>query len=1024
MKRVLLLAMFSCMLTYSLAQNKRTTKGKSFPQFQPVRDNVNRGQLQNIFKQYLEMTPADDLKLMKSEADQLGYVHEKFQQYYKGVKVEGATYTAHSKTGLVKTLTGNFQGIKELDVTPSVSKTTAFSKAVARVGATTYAWESRVKNGFPGYEKPAGELVIVSDEEKNIEPTLAYKFDIYAAEPVYRAYVFIDAKTGSYVKEDQLIHDANVAATANTRYNGSRPITADYTGTNYRLRETAVAGVNGTVETYSLNNGTSYAGATDITSASTSFTSDITANQAHWGAERTFDYYWVTHNRNSYNNAGAPIRSYVHYSTNYANAFWDGSRMTYGDGNATYSPLVSLDICGHEITHGVTQFSANLTYSNQSGALNESFSDIFGECIENHAKGGNDWLMSQDIGTAFRSMSNPNANGDPDTYLGTYWYTGTGDNGGVHTNSGVQNKWFYILTMGEAGTNDIGNTYSVTGIGITDAAKIAYRNLTTYLSASSNYAAARAGAIQAAIDIFGEGKPQVVATTNAWYAVGVGCAYGVSCYCTSAGSSAASEYIKTVNIASFTNTSGAAGYSNFTASTINLTAGASSSVSLIPGFASTARNEYWKIWIDFNKDGDFADAGEQVFAAGLSTTTVAGNLVIPATATGTTRMRISMKYNAQQTACETFSNGEVEDYTVSFAPAGPDGTPPSAPVLSSTGSTQTTISLSWTAATDNVGVVGYDVYVNGVLNGSTTSATTYTINGLTASTAYSIYVQAKDAAGNSTSSNTISVTTRPVTPPVVFGHYFESGWNGWADGGSDCARYTGTRSYEGTYSIQLRDNGGVGSAMTSAAYNVTSYSSLTLDFYFYSFGMENGEDVLVRYFNGSTWSTVATYVAGTHFANNGFYHAVVNLNSVVLPANAQFRIQCDASDNNDLVYIDAVVLTGNSAASLTNTDSQSIELIKQLNTDDDNGEQGITGSGNRAGRMIVYPNPVANTLTIDTDAEINSVRIYSAAGALVKTAVFKNGNILSINVSSLKPGFYIISMQTDDGVINKKFIKK
>ena len=126
--------------------------------------------------------------------------------------------------------------------------------------------------------------------------------------------------------------------------------------------------------------------------------------------------------------------------------------MTYGDGNLAqgYRPLVSLDICGHEITHGVTTYSANLTYSYESGALNESFSDIFGECIENTASGSNDWMMGCDIGVsgcgAFRNMANPNQFGDPDTYKGTYWYTGTGDNGGVHYNSGVQNKWFYVLT--------------------------------------------------------------------------------------------------------------------------------------------------------------------------------------------------------------------------------------------------------------------------------------------------------------------------------------------------------------------------------------------------------------------------------------------------------------------------------------------------------------------------------------------------------------------------------------------------
>ena len=141
------------------------------------------------------------------------------------------------------------------------------------------------------------------------------------------------------------------------------------------------------------------------------------------------------------------------------NAFWNGSFMTYGDGDGnSRGPLVSLDIVGHEITHGVVQSTAGLIYRNQSGALNESFADIFGEAIEHHARNNNDWLMGGDIGLngnsgQFRSMQNPNQFADPDTYLGDYWYVGNGDAGGVHINSGVMNKWFYIMTVGEAASS-------------------------------------------------------------------------------------------------------------------------------------------------------------------------------------------------------------------------------------------------------------------------------------------------------------------------------------------------------------------------------------------------------------------------------------------------------------------------------------------------------------------------------------------------------------------------------------------
>ena len=962
----------------------------------------------------MDLKADDDLKKIRTESDALGMVHDKYQQYYKNVKVEGALISAHSKSGIIGLISGTQIKIEDLDVIPSVTAYAAFDQALNHVKAKVYAWEGSVKKGFPGYELPTGELVILADASMGIDPVLAYKFDIYAAQPLYRAWVFIDAKTGAYLKEEKRIHESNITATANTLYDGSQTITADYTGSLYRLRQTASGGG---IQTFSLNNSTSYTSATDINSSTTTFSSDPTSNQAHYGAEKTHAYYLTRHNRNSYNNAGAIIKSYTHYSSNYVNAFWDGTRMTYGDGNGTTnSALVSLDICGHEISHGVTEYSANLNYSNESGALNESFSDIFGECVENFSKGSNDWLMGREIGInrngAFRSMANPKLYGDPDTYKGTNWYTGTGDNGGVHTNSGVQNKWFYILAAGASGTNDLGNSYSVTGLGMENASRIAYRNLTVYLSPTSNYAAARAGAIQSATDLFGAGSAEVIATTNAWYAVGVGCSYGGSCYCNSFANSGASMYVKTVTIGNFTNSSGAAGYSNFTASPANLGTG-SLAVSLVPGFRASAYNMYWRIWIDLNNNGNFDDAGELVFSGGPSNSTVNGNLVIPNTASGSRRMRVSMKYNGAPTSCENFSSGEVEDYTVTFINTH-DTEAPTAPVLSSTGSTASSISLSWTASTDNVGVTGYEVVVNGIYNGTTTG-TSYTINGLNASTTYPVYVRAKDAAGNSAASNTITPSTTSNTSITLFGHYFESGYDGWVKGGGDCTRYKGSRSYEGQYSIQIRDNSGIASAITSAAWNVSSYNQLLLDFYFYSAGMENGEDFLVQYYNGSSWQTVATFAAGTHFNNNGFYHATATINSGGFPANAQFRFQCDASDNSDLIYIDAVILKGNVVVSPGGSNTQTCSLVSFLNTDE---EESITGKMNEV--ISIFPNPAASVLRISSPDKILGAEIIQADGKAAGVEIFRNNQV---DVEQLQPGIYFIRIKTVKNTVVKRFIK-
>jgi len=208
--------------------------------------------------------------------------------------------------------------------------------------------------------------------------------------------------------------------------------------------------------------------------------------------------------------------------------------LQFGDGDGVnYTSFTSPDIVAHEYTHGVTDFTANLKYYNEHGALNESFSDIFGEVAERYMRGTNDWIIGADFVinpnfNGIRNMSNPKdetmTTEQPDTYLGVNWKTGFNDNGGVHTNSGVQNYWFYLLAEGGSGVNDNGDAYTVDGIGIDKAAAIAYRNLAVYLTPTSEYADARTGAILAAEDLYGVGSDEALQTEAAWYAVGIGIA--------------------------------------------------------------------------------------------------------------------------------------------------------------------------------------------------------------------------------------------------------------------------------------------------------------------------------------------------------------------------------------------------------------------------------------------------------------------------------------------------------------------
>ncbi len=481
----------------------------------------------------------NELRLQQKNGDQLGEQHSRFDQYYKGMKVIGAQYIVHEKAGRVRMANGRLVQGLEIDINPVITEADAFRAALKAVGAKRYMWENPENERFLQWEQsdasasffPEAELCITSGAEKLVAGNcrLVYRFDIYAEYPLGRYWVDIDAHTGQTVNQVARLYHADVAGSGTSEYNGVVSITVDQsTPTSFRLQGNTTR--NAAIRTYTLNNSTSYTN-TNITASSANGPWDGVGVSAHWGAEKTYDYYFNVHGRDSYNGSGGTLLSYVHYSNNYENAYWDGSRMTYGDGASTFYPLVSLDVAAHEMTHGVTEFSAGLIYQNEPGAMNEAFSDIFGAAVEFYAEGvAGDWLIGEDIyiaGGSLRSMENPNVKGDPDTYFGSNWWplsnspNSGNDYGGVHTNSSVINYWFYLLSDGGSGTNDNNDAFAVTGIGIADAAAVAYRILTVYLTSTSEFLDARYASVTAATDLFGAGSQQVQSVNDAWDAVGV-----------------------------------------------------------------------------------------------------------------------------------------------------------------------------------------------------------------------------------------------------------------------------------------------------------------------------------------------------------------------------------------------------------------------------------------------------------------------------------------------------------------------
>ena len=499
---------------------------------------------QSQLRSLLDLDHQAGFVLLGQQTDALGFTHYRYAQTYKGLPVENAMYIVHVKNGLVTAMSGeiavDFDNYRNAAVTASLSEKQGITIALKRVAAREYMWqdphmEQRLKEQTRNPNasfKPKAELVWFSTSE-DLNPRnlrLAYKVDVYAKEPLSRADYFIDAQTGDYLgKKDKLCY-TDAVGTAATAYSGSQSIHSDYTGSSYRLRDLTKG--NGIITLH----GESSSKGKDYTSSSANWTLSGTSQaalDAHYGVSQTYAFYKANFNRNSYDNAGAALYSYVNISGTVDNAYWDGSAMNFGTrSTGAAGGVTGIDVAGHELTHGVTQATSNLTYSGESGAMNESMSDIMGKSVQFWSKPNDvNWLLSNDMNWIIRNMANPNAKSQPDTYKGTYWYTGTGDNGGVHTNSGVGNYMFYLLVNGGSGTNDIGNSFSVTGLGLAKADQIVYRSETTYLTSTSKYADWRTACVNAATDLYGAGSNEVTQVMNAWYAVGIGAAGGTNNGC-------------------------------------------------------------------------------------------------------------------------------------------------------------------------------------------------------------------------------------------------------------------------------------------------------------------------------------------------------------------------------------------------------------------------------------------------------------------------------------------------------------
>lgn len=489
------------------------------------------------------------MKVKKINKGDNGFEHFRYKQYINNIVVENSNFIIHAQNGMLNTGNGEIFDAAKIKDSKNISEKEALDFALKNIEAKEYYWQNKGREDKLKKKKkdekasyfPKAEMVYYFDS-KTESMILCYKLIIMAIDPGKSATCFVDADNGNIITK-KMMETMCDPTTVNTSWYGNRGINTNdvaVIGTSYDLEDDCTASVYGIYDIVRgggifNNGGSNNWNVTDATrSAATSL----------WAIKQTYQHYKNVFGRNGHSNTDSDIDVYhgkTFGGSTYANV--NNASYTYdpaGDDEINIglgsTPSIlddwnTIDIMGHEFTHGVDEYEGELLYEKESGALDESFADIFGEWVESSIRTP-DWLVGNDrTGGAIRSMIDPNNIGtDPNTYLGANWKTDPADNYGVHSNSGVQNQLFYLLVNGGNGWNNgqtshapasNGTFWDVSGIGLSSGIRIAYRVLTEYMTSNSTYPVARNAWVRAAVEIFGACSIEAIQTGKAWAAVGI-----------------------------------------------------------------------------------------------------------------------------------------------------------------------------------------------------------------------------------------------------------------------------------------------------------------------------------------------------------------------------------------------------------------------------------------------------------------------------------------------------------------------
>ncbi|GHD98578.1 M4 family metallopeptidase [Streptomyces alanosinicus] len=488
----------------------------------------------------LGLTSAENTSVRDVIVDKDGTQHVRYDRTYHQLPVLGGDFVVHLAPD------GGYRGANRATRSP-ISLASIIPRIAAPKAADLAVNALRAVHLGDALKKITARPELIVDALHGT-PRLAWRTNAAGRDslgnPVART-VLTDARTGAQIDAWDSIETA--AGDGKSLYSGTVPLDTTPSGSSYQLKDptrgnTYTGDAQGKTDTCVLTICIGRAPAALFTDADNHWGSGTTADRAsaavdaQYGTDMTWDYYKNVQGRNGIAGDGKGSYNRVHYGSKYNNAFWDDSCfcMTYGDGDGTtFGPLVALDVAGHEMTHGVTAKTAALTYSGESGGLNEATSDILGTMVEWYADNPSDpgdYLIGEKIvksgfgKPALRFMDKPSKDGNS----ADYWSSSVG-NLDVHYSSGVANHFAYLLAEGSGPKTINGVAYdsptykgsTVTGIGRDKVGKIWYRALTVYMTSSTNYAGARTATLNAAKDLYGAGSTEYNAVAAAWSAVNV-----------------------------------------------------------------------------------------------------------------------------------------------------------------------------------------------------------------------------------------------------------------------------------------------------------------------------------------------------------------------------------------------------------------------------------------------------------------------------------------------------------------------